>query len=173
MNNRNIADVTTNDSSSFKYKSNLLKGLTSKEVAASTDPNIAATHRLFINAQIVVPVKYLSLFFRTLEMPLVNCKVYLELNWTSNSIMTSVAGASTFQITSTKLYVPVVTLSIKDNVNLTKRLNEGFKSIGMNINQKQKQKNQMPAILKVSPLMFLFKELTDNLFLLLAILIMV
>ena len=127
MNNINIADVTTNDSSSFKYKSNLLKGLTSKEVACNTDPNIAATHRLFINAQIVVPVKYLSLFFRILEMPLVNCKVHLELNWTSNSIMTSVAGASTFQITSTKLYVPVVTLSTKDTVNLTKQLNEGFK----------------------------------------------
>ena len=34
---------------------------------------------------------------------------------------------TTFQITSTKLYVPVVTLSTKDNVNLTKQLNEGFK----------------------------------------------
>ena len=56
MNNGNIADVTTNDSSSFKYKSNLLKGSTSQEVPANTDPNIAAAHRLFINAQIVVPV---------------------------------------------------------------------------------------------------------------------
>ena len=34
---------------------------------------------------------------------------------------------ATFQITSTKLYVPVVTLSSKDNVNLTKQLDEGFK----------------------------------------------
>ena len=41
--------------------------------------------------------------------------------------MSSVAGASTFQITSTKLYVPIVTLSTKDNVSLTKQLNEGFK----------------------------------------------
>ena len=41
--------------------------------------------------------------------------------------MSSVAGVTAFQITSTKLYVPVVTLSTKDNVNLTKQLNEGFK----------------------------------------------
>ena len=34
---------------------------------------------------------------------------------------------TTFKITSTNLYVPIVTLSTKDNVNLTKQLNEGFK----------------------------------------------
>ena len=34
---------------------------------------------------------------------------------------------TTFKITSIKLYVPIVTLSTKDNVNLTKQLNEGFK----------------------------------------------
>ena len=34
---------------------------------------------------------------------------------------------TTFKITSKKLYVPIVTLSTKDNVNLTKQLNEGFK----------------------------------------------
>ena len=32
-----------------------------------------------------------------------------------------------FQITNRKLYVPMVTLSTTDNVNLTKQLNEGFK----------------------------------------------
>ena len=41
--------------------------------------------------------------------------------------MSNVSTATTFQITSTKLYVPVVTLSIKDNLNLAKQLNEGFK----------------------------------------------
>ena len=60
-------------------------------------------------------------------MPLINCKIHLELNWTKDCIMSSVAGATTFQIRSTKLYVPIVTLSTKDNVNLTKQLNEGFK----------------------------------------------
>ena len=60
-------------------------------------------------------------------MPLVNCKIHLELNWTKNSIMSSVAGVSTFQITSTKLYVPIVTLPTKENVKLTKQLEKGFK----------------------------------------------
>ena len=41
--------------------------------------------------------------------------------------MSSIAGATTFQIKSTKLFVPITTLSTKDNVNLTKQLDEGFK----------------------------------------------
>ena len=104
MNNGNIAD-----SSSSKYKSNLLKGLNSKEVAANADPNILQAHRLFSDAKIVVPLRYVSSFFRSLEIPLGNCEIHMEFNWTKNSIMSSVAGASTFQITSTKLRVPVVT----------------------------------------------------------------
>ena len=67
-------------------------------------------------------------------MPLINCKIYLELNWNNNCVMNGAdANAdgndreTTFQIKSTKLYVPTVTLSTKDNVNLAKQLNEGFK----------------------------------------------
>ena len=60
-------------------------------------------------------------------MPLINCKIHLELNWTKNYVMCSVAGVTAFKITSAKLHVPVGTLSTKDNVNLTKQLNEGFK----------------------------------------------
>ena len=70
-------------------------------------------------------------------MPLINCKIHLELNWNNDCVMygadTYVGDdnvnhkETTFQITSTKLYVPVVTLSAKDKVNLTKQLNEGFK----------------------------------------------
>ena len=73
-------------------------------------------------------------------MPLINSKIHLELNSTKNCVMSSssIAGATTFEIASTKLYVPIVTLSTKDNVNLKKQLNEGIKYlyIGMNINQK-------------------------------------
>ena len=68
-------------------------------------------------------------------MPLINCKIQLELNWKNNCVMygadTYAPGdnannrETTFKITSTKLYVPTVTLSTKDNVNLTKQLNEG------------------------------------------------
>ena len=60
-------------------------------------------------------------------MPLINCKIHLDLNWTKNCVMSSIAGATTFKITNTKLYVPIVTLSSKDNVSLTKQLNEEFK----------------------------------------------
>ena len=59
VHNGNFADVTTNDSSSCKYKSSLLKRLTSRNTAANTNTDIAEAHRLFSNAQIVVPLKYL------------------------------------------------------------------------------------------------------------------
>ena len=65
---------------------------------------------------------------------------------------------ATFQITSTKLYVPVVTLSTKDNVNLAKQLDEGFKiSVFWNeYNQRQKQKQLIITMLLDSPWMLLF-----------------
>ena len=64
--------VTTNNPTSFKYKSSLLRA-----------PN--ATGALE-NAKIVVPLKYLSNFFRSLETPLINCKIHLELNWTKVNV---------------------------------------------------------------------------------------
>ena len=63
-------------------------------------------------------------------MSLINCKIHLELNWTKNFVLSNADGNGcdvSFKITETKLYVPIVTLSTKDNVNLTKQLNEGFK----------------------------------------------
>ena len=125
--NNNPLNVVLNNSTSFKYKAGLLGK------AADTDGD----DRSLKNAKIVVLLKYLSNFFRSLEMLLINCKIHLELNWNNNCIMygadTYAVGnnannrETTFKITSTKLYVPIVTLSTKDNVNLTKQLNEGFK----------------------------------------------
>ena len=60
-------------------------------------------------------------------MPLINCKIHFELSWDKNCVMSSIAVVTTFKITSAKLYVSIVTLSIKDNVYLTIKLNEGFK----------------------------------------------
>ena len=83
------------------------------------------------NVKLVVPLKYISNFFRSLEMPLVNCKIDLELTWHKDCMISSVNAAAgqivSFMITNTKLYVLVVTLSTKDNTNLTKQLREGFK----------------------------------------------
>ena len=96
-----------NNSSSFKYKSSFI-----------TDRN---------GVKIAVPFKYLSNFWRSLEMRLINCKVELSLTWNKNCILSSVADDSTFAITDTKLYVPVVTLKTEDNTKLSKLLSKGFK----------------------------------------------
>ena len=69
----------------------------------------------------MVPLKYLSNFWRTREMSLINCKVELILTWSAACVMiyTDVADqVSTFTITETNFYVPVVTLSAQDNANL-------------------------------------------------------
>ena len=109
----NIDNVTANNSSSFKYKSKLLKALTTRDVAANVDPDSANAHRPFLNAQIVVRLKYVSCFFKSLEMSLLNTKLHHELNCTKECVMFNVATATTFKITSTKLYVPVITLKTK------------------------------------------------------------
>ena len=123
----NTLNVASDNSISFKYKASL------SGKATDADGN----DRSLENTKTVVPLKYLSIFFKSLEMPLINCKIHLELNWNNNCVMygaDTYAGGdnvnnreTTIKITSTKLYVPVVTLSTKDNVNLTKQLNERFK----------------------------------------------
>ena len=112
MNNGNPANVTTNNSSYFKYKSRR---------------TVVAGAGILKNATIPIPQKYLSNFFRSIELPLINYKINLELNWTKDCVMSDIGGDTTFQIKSKKLYVPIVTLSSKDNVNLTKQLSDGFK----------------------------------------------
>ena len=82
------------------------------------------------NVEIMVPLKYLSNFWRTLEMPLINCEVELILNWSANCVIiyTNVNNqVPTFTITETNLYVPVVTLSTQDNAKLLPQLKSGFK----------------------------------------------
>ena len=76
--------------------------------------------------KIAVPLKYLSNFWRSLEMPLINCKVELSLKRYERCLLTA-ATTATFTITDAKLYVPIVTLSIEDHSKLTKLLNKGFK----------------------------------------------
>ena len=109
----NNADLTDN-SSSFKYKSDLL-GTTQTEIAAGANSNIPLAHRLWRNAQIIVPLKYISSSFRSLELPLINTKLHTQLNYTKNSVISDTAGTTTFKITKTELYVPVVTLKTEDN----------------------------------------------------------
>ena len=81
------------------------------------------------DVEIMVPLKYLSNFWRTLEMPLINCEVNVILTWSSTCVITNSTGAGTFAITDTKLYVPVVTLSAKENAKLLQQLKSGFKRV--------------------------------------------
>ena len=84
------------------------------------------------NVEIIVPLKYLSNFWRTSEMPLINCAVNLILTWSENCVIVSTNAANqnaTFAITDTKLYVPIVTLSTQDNAKLLQQLKSGVKRV--------------------------------------------
>ena len=67
------------------------------------------------DVEIMVPLKYLSNFWRTHEMPLINCEVSLISAWSSTCVITNSTGEGKFEIIDIKLYVPVVTLSTQDN----------------------------------------------------------
>ena len=109
----NNADVTNDDNvPSFKHKASLI---------GNTEANETKN-----GVKIAVPLKYLSNFWRSLEMPLINCKVELSLKLYERCLLTA-ANTATFTITDAKRYVPIVTLSIEDNSKLTKLLNKGFK----------------------------------------------
>ena len=78
----------------------------------------------------MVPLEYLSNFWRTLEMSLINCELELILDWSASCVIiyTNVANqVPKFTITETNLYVPVVTLSTQDNSKLLPQLKNGFK----------------------------------------------
>ena len=108
---------------SIKYKANLI----GNTEADGTKKGV----------KIAVPLKYLSNFWRPLEMPLINCKVELSLKWIENYVLTTAgiganadatgADGAALEVIDAKLYVPVVTLSAEDNIKLVRQLNEGFK----------------------------------------------
>ena len=84
------------------------------------------------DVEIMVTLKYLSNFWRTLEMPLINCEVNLILTWSSTCVLisTNIDGQNAkFAITDTKLYVPVVTLSTQENTKFFQQLKSGFKRV--------------------------------------------
>ena len=69
-----------------------------------------------------MPLKYISNFWRTLEMPLINCEINLIFTWSEGCVTSPAAGAVKLKITDTKLYVLVVTLSTQDNTKLLQQL---------------------------------------------------
>ena len=109
-----INDLTTNTSSSFKYKVKLLGNLV-------LDGNIAKR-----SVKVVLPLKYLSNFFRSLEMHIINCNIKLNLTWKKECVLSTDAGNAVFIINDTKMYVSVVTLSKEDNKDFIEQQNKGF-----------------------------------------------
>ena len=129
--NNNNVNYSIKDSKSFDYKTSI----TGKLEGNNTEKEV----------EIVVPLKHLSNFWRTLDMPLINCEINLILTWSENCVLTSKATRyadpdadsavtaidnptnSTFKITDTKLYVLVVTLSTENDKRLLEQLRTGFK----------------------------------------------
>ena len=103
--------MTINNSQLFKYKAALLR---------KTANAVNGTSSSVKDAKVVFPLKYLSNFWRSLEMPLINCKVCLKLNWIEDYILSSAGNSAKFEITDTKLHFPIVTLSTRDSTNLAK-----------------------------------------------------
>ena len=80
----------------------------------------------------MIPLRYLSNFWRTLEMPLINCEINLILTCSSTCVIVStihVNQNAAFEITDTRLYVPAVTLSTQENTKLLQQIKSGFKRV--------------------------------------------
>ena len=98
------ADLIIDNSQSFKYKAAFL---------GKTADAVANTNCSVKDAKIVAPLKYFSNFWRSLEMSLINCKIFLELSWIEDCILSSAGDSAKFPITDTKLHVPIVTCLLK------------------------------------------------------------
>ena len=109
-----VADLTADNSSSFKYKISLLGN-------PVFDDNL--TKR---SVKVIIPLKYLSNFFRSLEMSLINCKIKLNLTWKKECELSTDNGNAVFIINDIKMYAPVVTLSKEDNKDFIEQQNKGF-----------------------------------------------
>ena len=84
------------------------------------------------DVEIIVQLKYLTNFWKILEMPLINCEVDLILTWSTACVISSATGETKFEMTETKLYVLVVTLSTQDNAKFHLVLNEQLTGTSMN-----------------------------------------
>ena len=110
---RDDPNDTITESESFKYKIQI----TGKTPVDGNTKNI----------EIAVVLTNLSIFWRTLEMPLINWETNLILTWSEDCVISSATGETKFKIIDTKLYVSVVTLSAQDNAKLLQQLKSDFK----------------------------------------------
>ena len=141
-NDNNNPNKNAINSESFKYKTGITGSTYNVDAIINNDagnqvdnPNYDASKSGKKEVEIAIPLEYLSNFWRTLNIPLINCKVPLILTWSENLekrvIINTWRDASltnaTFKITDTKLYVSVVTLSTENDKTLLEQLKTGFK----------------------------------------------
>ena len=128
------------DSESFKYKTSITGNTYN---IGDGEDNYDANKVGKNETEIVLPLKYLSNFWKNLNIPLINSEIELILTWTKNCVLANMtvraAGNNNdpsaivapteleFQIKDTKLYVPVVTLSKENDIKLLEKLKSGFK----------------------------------------------
>ena len=132
-----IKNNKTATSKSFDYKTKIIE--------------IIPADNNTLDTEVVVPLNYLSNFWRSLDLPLINCKIELGLPWSRKCVISEICRTpkvianpnadppndnpritsiltshATFQMISTKPYVPVVTLSINDNITFLENIKQGF-----------------------------------------------
>ena len=128
--NDNITHSILN-SESFDYKENFISSVTNNNLTKN-------------DVKIVIPLKHLSNFWKSLNIPLINCEIELILTWFKNCVLIGKLTRgfdyyvgpnvyqfdnpenATFKITDTKLFVPVVTLSKENDIKLLEQLKSGF-----------------------------------------------
>ena len=146
-NDNNNLNKNVINSKSFKYKTSITGSTYNVDARITDDAGNQVNNTAYDahksgkkEVEIAVPLKYLSNFWRTLNMPLFNCEVSLILTWSENCVFTSIekrARTNTrgdtsptnaiFKITDTKLYVSVVTLSTENDKTLLEQLSAVFK----------------------------------------------
>ena len=130
----------SSNSESFEYKTsitgntyNVDEKITDDDGNEVDNPKYDANKVGKNETEVVIPLKHLSNFWRSLNILLINCEVELILTWTKNCALADMTAANNpptgleFQITDTKLYVPVVTLSKENDKKLLEQLKSGFK----------------------------------------------
>ena len=132
------SDPLFSNSESFKYKTSITGNTYNVgDGEAGYDADKVGKNE----TEIVIPPKHLSNFWRALNIPLVNCEVELILTWSKNCILADMTVRTAqggnpaivapngleYQITDTKLYVSVVTLSKENDTKLLEQLKSGFK----------------------------------------------
>ena len=129
--NNRINNDKTITSTFFEYKTKIIGSM----------PNSSN----ILDKEVAVPLKYLCNFWRSLDLPFIDCQIELDMRWTKNCVLSKISRTfnavgdlpvqevetttigATFWINNAKLYVPVVTLPINDNIKFSGNIKQGFK----------------------------------------------